>query len=100
MPPTNLEKLISLLAIPPGRRAAADGATLDIIRQAIKKLTTESAVPPRCLPLQTEYTKKLQAANNAVRGGGHPSNFGLIWGNFINAALAFVECMKGPPGTP
>ena len=34
------------------------------------------------------------------RGGGHPSNFGLVWNNFINAALAFVECMKSPAGTP
>jgi hypothetical protein len=100
VPPTNLEKLIDLLAIPPGRRIGADGATLDIIRQGIKKLTTESAVQPRCLPLQTEFTKKLQAANNAVRGGGHPSNFGLIWGNFINASLAFVECIKSPPDAP
>jgi hypothetical protein len=100
MPPTNLEKLITALAIPPGRHVGPDGATLDMIRTSIKKLTTEQPVPPRCLPLQTEYTKKLQAANNAVRGGGHPSNFGAIWNNFINAALAFVECMKSTPGAP
>lgn len=100
MPPTNLERLIAALAIPPGRHVGPDAATLDMIRTTIKKLTTEHPVPPRCVALQTEYTKKLQAANNAVRGGGHLSNFGLVWNNFINAALVFVQCVIGAPGAP
>jgi hypothetical protein len=99
-PPKPIEELLDVLGVPPGRHVAPDGATLDMIRQTIKTLTTETPVPARCLPLQAEYTKKLQAANNAVRGGGHPSTFGLIWNNFIKAALAFAKCLKAPPGTP
>jgi len=98
-PSPNFERLINQLEVPPGRHLAIDGATLDMIRRLIKKLTTERAVPPRCLPLQADYTKKLQAANNALRGGGHPSNFDRIWNNFVDAALAFVDCVKEPEGT-
>ena len=97
-PPKPIEELLDVLGVPPGRHVAPDGATLDMIRQTIKTLTTETPVPARCLPLQAEYTKKLQAANNAVRGGGDPSNFGLIWNNFIKAAPGIRQMPEGPAG--
>lgn len=75
----------------------ATRTTLGIIREKIKAMTA-SGVPLPCQQLSKTYDSMLQRANNAVSGGGSPSNFDKVWGNFIAAALALVECLNKQKG--
>ena len=67
--------------------------TLGIIREKIKAMTA-SGVPLPCQQLLTSYNSMLQRANNAVSGGGSPSNFVRVWENFVAAAVALVDCLN------
>jgi hypothetical protein len=68
--------------------------SLGVIRERIKTLVGDSPVPFPCQELKKIYETMLQRANNAVSGGGSPSNFGAVWGNFIKAAKDYLECLK------
>ena len=67
--------------------------TLGTIRENIRTMTV-AGVPLKCQQLYSNYNSMLQRANNAVSGGGSPSNFDKVWGNFIAAAVAFIDCFN------